>query len=194
MTRLLTLALATLLLAAPAGAVSISFTPSTIATSVGGTIAFDVLVGDLGADAVGSYDLDLSFDGSKLAFTSFDFGALLGGPAASLQSAGAAGGVVDAAEVSLLLPAELDALQGDPVNLGTVRFAVLAEGASDVGVTQAIVGNAVGRQLTVTSTGSVRITAGPVIPEPGAALLFVLGLAAVAHGARRTRAGVRPLL
>jgi hypothetical protein len=187
MTKALLLAVGALLIAAaPAGAISISFVPASIDTSVGSTISFDVVVSDLGAgDALGSYDLDLSFDGSRLAFTSFDFGELLGGPSASLQSAGAAGGIVDFAEVSLLLPDELDALQGDSVTLGTVRFAVIGEGASDVAVSDAIVGDGFGRRLPVGSTGSVRVNAGPAIPEPSSLALFGLGLAAVAHGARR---------
>ena len=113
------------------------------------------------------------------------FGALLGGPAASLQSASAAGGIADLAEVSLLLPAELDALQGDPVVLGKARFSVVSGGASTVTVSQAIVGNGEGRALRVTSTGSVRVDAGPAIPEPGALALFALGLTAIAPVLRR---------
>jgi hypothetical protein len=193
MTKLSTLALGLLLCAAPASAISVSFVPSSIDTAVGSEISFDVVVSDLGGESVGSYDLDLSFDGSKLAFTSFDFGAFLGGTAASLQSAGAAGGVLDAAEVSLLLPAELDALQGDSFALGTVRFAVLAEGTSDVNVTQAIVGNGVGRPLQVGSVGSVRVNAGPAIPEPSAFALFGIGLTAVAWRSRRGRLAPRRL-
>jgi hypothetical protein len=186
MTKLLSFALGALLLAAaPAGAISISFLPASVNAGVGGEISFDVVVSGLGGESVGSYDLDLSFDGSKLAFTSFEFGALLGGPAASLQSASAAGGIADLAEVSLLLPAELDALQGDPVVLGTARFAVTETGASTVTVSQAIVGDGAGRPLRVTSTGSVRVNAGPAIPEPGAFALFALGLAAVAPVLRR---------
>jgi hypothetical protein len=186
MTKLLSFALGALLLvAAPAGAISVSFLPSSVDAGVGGEISFDVVVGGLGGESVGSYDLDLSFDASKLAFDSFEFGDLLGGAVGSIQSAGAAGGVVDLAEVSLLLPAQLDALQGDPVVLGKAKFAVVAGGASNVTVSQAIVGNGVGRRLTVTSTGTVRVNAGPAVPEPGAFLLFALGLTAVAPVLRR---------
>ena len=114
MTKLLFLALGALLLvAAPAGAISVSFLPASVDAGVGGEISFDVVVGDLAGESVGSYDLDLSFDASKLAFASFEFGDLLGGPVGSIQSSGAAAGVLDLAEVSLLLPAQLDALQGD---------------------------------------------------------------------------------
>jgi hypothetical protein len=186
MTKLLFSALGALLLAAaPAGALSVSFLPSSVDAGVGGEIAFDVVVSGLGGESVGSYDLDLSFDAARLAFDSFEFGDLLGGPVGSIQSSGAAGGIVDLAEVSLLLPAQLDALQGDPVVLGTARFAVVAGGASSVTVSQAIVGNGVGRRLNVTSTGSVRVNGGPAIPEPGALALFALGLTAVAPVLRR---------
>lgn len=185
-----TLALGLLLAAAPAGAVSISFVPASISAAVGGQIAVDVVVGGLGDGAppsLGSYDLDLGFDSSRLAFDSFDFGALLGGPAASLQSAGAVAGSVDVAEVSLLLPSALDALQGESVAIGTARFTVLAAGESEIAVGQAILGDGLGNPLRVGSAGSVRVNAGPAIPEPAAFGLFGLGALAVARVSRRRR-------
>jgi hypothetical protein len=173
--------LAGALAAPPAGAISIALLPALADVAVGDGLDIDVVVSGLGAGAppsLGSYDLDVSFDASRLTFDSLSFGTLLGGPVDSLQSAVAGAGLVDFAELSLLLPAELDALQPASFSIATLHFTVSAEGTSTVAVSQALAGDGEGRPLPIDALASAAITgsAASAVPEPGAAALFALGL------------------
>lgn len=190
--RKTTLALALLLALAPAGAgaVSIDLAPGVVAATVGASFDLELVVSGLGdgaAPSLGAYDFDLEFDASLLAFESVAFGTQLG--AGSLQASGVAGGVVDLAEVSLLSPAALDALQPGSFVIATLRFTPLAPGTSSVGFGQAIVGDGFGAPLQV-SLGGARVVAERAIPEPGAVALFGLGALVLA---RRLRPSVRDL-
>jgi hypothetical protein len=147
-----------------------------------------VVVSGLGNGAppsLGSYDLDVSFDASRLTYASTDFGSLLGGPADSIQGALGGAGLVDLAEISLLLPAELDALQPDSFSIATLHFSVSAPGASTVSITQALAGDGFGRPLSITSLGSARVSGSAAVPEPSALLVFALGAAIVYRSTRR---------
>jgi hypothetical protein len=180
-----------LLPAAEAGAVSIALLPSLSSVGVGDALGLEVVIAGLGdgvAPSLGSYDLDVSYDPALLSFGSVEFGSLLGGPADSLQSAAGGAGVVDFAELSLLSPAELDALQGGSFTLATLHFTAIGAGASSLSVTQALAGNGVGRPLTVESVAGARVVAG-AIPEPAAAALFGLGALALVHSLRARRSG-----
>lgn len=180
------LALGLLLALAPAGAgaISIGLSPALVTGTVGVAFDLDVVVSGLGdgvAPSLGSFDLDITFDPALLAFNSSSLVGALG--AGSLQSSGAAAGVLDLAEVSLLSPAELDALQTDSFVLATLRFTPIAEGTSSLGFSQAIAGDGFGAPLQVT-TGGARVVAEGVIPEPSALLLFALGALAVTRSKR----------
>lgn len=194
MRKLSFVALAALLFAAaPVRAISLAFLPAALNVNVGDPFTVDVVVSGLGngvAPSLGSYDLDVSFDSSQLAFDSLTFGSELGGPADSLQSFGAVAGVVDLAEVSFLSPAELDALQPDAFTLATLHFTALAEGTSGLAFSQAIAGDGFGRPLEAArGTASVTVArANPGVPEPSAFALFALGAALIAGRGARTRA------
>lgn len=187
------LALGLLLALAPAGsgAITIGLAPAVVTGTVGLAFDLDVVVSGLGngvAPSLGAYDLDITFDPTLLTFDSTSFGGGLG--AGSLQFSGAAAGVVDLAEVSLLSPAQLDALQSDSFVLATLRFTPIAEGTSSLGFSQAIAGDGFGAPLQVT-TGGARVVAEGVIPEPGALALFALGALAVARATRVAARGGR---
>jgi hypothetical protein len=172
---------------ASAGAISIGFAPALVSGAVGLSFDLELVVSGLGDGAppsLGSYDFDISFDPSRLAFDSLSFGTDLG--AGSLQSFSAGAGVVDLAEVSLLSPAQLDLLQGDSFVLATLRFTPIATGTSSVGFTQAIVGDGFGRPLEV-ALGGARVDVERVIPEPAALALFALGALVVARASRGRR-------
>ncbi|HSR68860.1 MAG TPA: IPTL-CTERM sorting domain-containing protein [Acidobacteriota bacterium] len=105
---------------------------------VGGTVDYQVVAMGLpsgATPALGAYDLQLGFDPLQLAFQSISFADSLGdeglGEAFSLSADGA--GTVDAATVSLLVPATLvTQQQGDPIPLFTVTFQALAAGTLPV--------------------------------------------------------------
>lgn len=159
-----------------AGAATIDLTGM---TSADGTVSATIAISgveSLAEPSLGAYDLDLSYDTSVLAFTSIDFGSFLGGPSSSLQDVNVSGGVVDFAEVSLLSTALLQAIQPDDFILATVYFTslVMEETLTELSITSAILSDGNGAQISASLPGSIELTA--VIPEPGGAHVFALGV------------------
>lgn len=174
--RPLLLLLATLLLALRSDAVTIALAPNAVSTSVGGTFSLDLVVSGLGdgaAPSLGSWDLDVVFDESLLSLDDVTFGTLLGGPGDATQEALAAGaGTWNVAEISLLLPEELDGLQPGSFVLATLAFSALAEGTSAVALANGVAGDGLGDALALALVGAQV----EVVPEPGTALLVASAL------------------
>jgi hypothetical protein len=194
--RAFALAFLALVLSVRSEAVSIGLSPSPIATSAGGSFTLDLVVAGLGGGlhpALGSYDLDVSFDASLLSLdgVSFAVGGFLGGPVDSLQDAlETVSGVWNVSEVSLLSPSELLALpQPATFTLATLSFSALAEGTTSVTLS-GIAGDENGDEILDLQFGAARVEigGGAVVPEPGAALLFACGALAVARARRQLRA------
>jgi len=188
------LALAAILLAAPvaARAATISMT-GTGGPTVAVTLAISG-VEALAEPSLGSFDFDLGFDDSVLSFADVQFGTFLGGPADSLQSEGAAGGVVDLAEVSLVFPnVLLQDLQPDAFILATVLFDVLVTETTTttISLTQALLSDGNAQAISVDPVASIELQA--AIPEVGGAHVFALGLLVVLAG-RALRSGGRTAL
>lgn len=106
----------------------IDLAPSSILAASGDAIALDVVVSDLGSDALGTFDISIGFDPAIFAFTSYSLGGYLGD--LNLLEAldvgfGDVGGAVNVAEVSLLTALDLDALQPGAFTLVTLNFNVL---------------------------------------------------------------------
>ena len=130
----------------PAAAVAapiISFSPLYQVIGLPGSASVDLIVSNLAADeAVGSFDVDVTFNPGIIGFTGTHLAA---GWAASWVAtssnsapATAAGGVIDIAALSLLDPSALGPLQGGSFVLATLAFDAVAFGVSPLTLTQSI--------------------------------------------------------
>ena len=178
----LAVGLLALLTGDPASAVGISLVlPGGTEVQVGASVSVEVMVSDLGdgvAPSLGSFDGDVSFDPGLLTYSDVIFGSDLCEPTTeALVSVYVMGGVLTGTAVSLLSPAELDALQGSSVTLGTLLFVATGPGSGQIEVTRAQLSDAFGAPLAIDWLGSSPIT---VIPEPSTLLLVACGLVGLA--------------
>jgi hypothetical protein len=179
----LAVALSGLLGTPPARAISLDFVPASQTVGTG-PLSVDVAVSGLGAGippSVGAFDLDVSFDPLVLAPISVTFGSFLGDVTLgeALTSFTLSPGVVDLAEVSLLLPVELDALQPASFTLATLAFNTLSTGTSPLTFSQALVDDAFAVRVAADpSNGNVTVEATGPVPRPSGLLLLGWGLAA----------------
>lgn len=191
----LLLLLALCCLRAPfAHAVLIELQPGTLLAETGDSITLDLVVsdlGNLGPDSLGAFDISVGFDATRLSFTAYSLGDLLGdiGLAEAIDaSAGDVGGAVNVTEVSLLSAASLDALQPDSFVVATLQFDVINLAPSVVTSLSVLSGpvlaDAFGASLAITGLGSASVTG---VPVPGT--LFLWAACAVGWLAKRRRHG-----
>jgi hypothetical protein len=190
--RLLTLiALLHLLGTTTSAAATISIEPSFQSVPLGTPVTVNVVATGI-PPLIGSFDFDLSWDASILAFTGITFGDSLGDPSSeALTSEFEFDAVLDFAEVSLLAPAALEARQGTgPLTLATLAFDTVGVGTSPLswsGIANVdlLVSDQLGDLVPSTFVpGAVEVTA---VPEPGSLGLLVLGLSALLRGRGRAR-------
>ena len=110
-------------------------TPPLDTAVVGGSLAFDVRVEDLGDEIVSAFDLDFEFDPAVLAFEGLVFGASFGGADGSFFGFETpAPGLVDFFLFSILPDDVLAAAQGGSALLARLSFTGLAPGSSPMSI------------------------------------------------------------
>lgn len=160
-------------------------------TQTDNSVNVQISVSGLGANiapSLGTYDLDLSFDPSHLAFSGAVFGDALLGNQLDLfnlggNSSGAeltASGTVNFYELSFDSVADLNTLQADSFSLVTVSFDVLNFSTSQLTLSANVFGDAEGNDLLVT-TLSAPIT---TVPLPSAIFLMASGLMGLGFAGR----------
>ncbi len=152
--------------------------------------AVDVGVSGLENDDLATFDLNVAYDDSILAFSSYSLGDELGeislGEALDLSGGDIGGGIVNLAELSWLI--DLTA-QPDAFTLATINFVGTAAGESDLFFSGVVLGDELGNPLVPTSPlGTASITVqGASVPEPSTLALMAIGLAAVGYQRRRIK-------
>jgi hypothetical protein len=164
----------------------IQLQPGTTFAGTGDSFSLDLVISDLGnftPDSLGAFDISVGFDASALSFTSYSLGSFLGDVSlfeAIDGSGGDVGGAVNVREVSLLTALDLDALQTSAFTLATLNFDVidLAVGAvTELSVLPgAVLSDAVGDPLSVTTSGPASIEAVGSVPAPGTLFLFMASM------------------
>ena len=174
-----------------AGAITISVNPAVQSVTVGDAVTVDVVISDLGdfaADSVGAFDIDLLFNDTLLGNPVVTFGTELDvGIFGSIQSSSGFVGGINALEVSLEDPADLNAFQPGSFTLFSVEFDALAAGISTLTPSVFDLSDVSGAALSVdqVDTGSVTINRAVSASEPGTLALLGLGLLSVVAVRRR---------
>ncbi|WP_446809845.1 cohesin domain-containing protein [Methylomonas sp. 2BW1-5-20] len=137
-------------------------------------IEIGLRISGLGDDALGTYDFNIQFDPTHLAFASVAFGDPFLGDELDVFDLGGnsvaadllAPGVLNLFESSLDEPADLQALQADSFTLAIIRFNVLSSGSSELELLINSLADAGGDAL---SANTAPLTVNPVaaVPLPG---------------------------
>ena len=131
--------------------VALHLMPASQLVSAGQSVFTDVRITGLGTPpSVGAFDLAVSYDAGLLSFAAVSFSPLLGDVSLSeaLTGFSLSPGIVEFAEVSLLTPAQLDALQSPNFMLTTLSFQALESGTATFSFASGVVDDAFGDKLT----------------------------------------------
>ncbi len=176
----------------PAALISVDPTPQT--AMLGEMPSFDINVSGLGAfsaPSVSTFDVDVAFDSTILAFNSVTFGVGLDLFAFGFNVTGVTpgAGTVNVFEVSFDFPSDLDTLQAGAFTLFTVKFDAIGPGTSSINLGVNSLGDSIGdRLLADTTPGSITVAA---VPEPSTISLLLAGLGLAVVRMRRKHADRR---
>ena len=118
--------------------VTLSLTPSSQSTTIGGTVILDLEIAgltDYGPGSLGAFALDISYNPDILSFTSVSFGLSLGDPdwfEADPYYDDSVAGDLYLDETSFLSDSELDSIQPANFTLLSLSFTGIAAGFSDL--------------------------------------------------------------
>ena len=184
--------------ARPGVGATLDFVPASGTAMAGSSFIIDVVISGLGTGgppSVSAFDLMVAFDRNVLRATGISFGAFLGDPSnvEAITDFDILPGSINFAEVSLLLPDVLDALQPGSFSLATLTFEAVNPGMTTLrfvpgtvpGVPGLDVSDAFGDVLSVSASDA---SFDVVVPEPTAVLFIPAGLTLMALVARNTRA------
>ena len=183
-----TIAIALCLAFCPLGAsaATVSFSPAAQNVFVGQQASVDLIATNLGRDHIGAFDFKVEYDSTLLNLQAVFFGPPLGPALDQVLFIDPNPGSVGLAEISLLTPEELEALQpNDPVLLVTLLFTALAPGDSTLilSASPQVLSDSFGGTLSVTTVdGLISIQA---VPEPATIALSGLSLIGLAFVRRR---------
>jgi len=151
---------------------------------LGSPATVDLVISGLGnytSPSLGVFDLDILYDPTILSFSSYTLGPYLG-EAWDLSWGEVMPGDVNLAELSLLLPDELNSLQPSSFTLASLTFDTLSLGTSNLELSIYALGDEWGDPfpLIATESGNVNVTS---VPEPATLtyLLIASGLAGIGY-------------
>lgn len=176
------------LLPAIAPAAVLSLTPADETLSEGAAFSVDIMISDVG-QAVGAFDLNLTYDADSLSFENYWLSDKLG----SLNffeaidiSFGASSGAINIAEVSFLSGAELAALQMENFVIASLNFTLdsLAVGSSTLisFENSNILSDQFGSPINITDFRNAKITStsSPIkVSEPETLFILITGIFAL---------------
>lgn len=175
-------------------AATISVVPSSQSVPLGHQLTVTLQASGLGgntAPSLAAYDIDLTFDGTLLAFADVTWGAGLDVLAlGSVQVLTLGVDSVNLFELSLDGASDIKTLQPDAFVLATLMFDTLAPGTSPFALSILALADADGATLTAeVAFGSGTVTpAVSTVPEPSSLMLVVGGGGVLAVVRRRARA------
>lgn len=165
---------------------TLSVVPDLQTVSVGESVEIAVQVDDLGnggPPSLGVLDLDVLFNSNVLSFVGVTWGMgldVLG--LGSLQFVTSGPGLVNLLEISLDSVDDLNALQPSTFLIASLDFMAVGVGNSQISLRINALGDADGASIESTAAdGAVEVIegSGSEVPEPGTAILVLLGVIVV---------------